>query len=62
METRRKKQTQRQKNLFTLGGFVIVVTNTPLNLPSKYFKTLCVPCIIIQNQAWQSSLKFDWDQ
>ena len=31
METRRKKQTQRQrqKNLFTMtsGGFVIVVTN-----------------------------------
>ena len=31
METRRKKQTQRQKNLFTSGGFVIVVTNTSLN-------------------------------
>ena len=29
METRRKKQTQRQKNLFTMtsGGFVIVVRN-----------------------------------
>ena len=29
METRRKKQTQRKKNLFTMtsGGFVIVVRN-----------------------------------
>ena len=33
METRKKKQTQRQKNLFTVtsGGFVIVVTNNSLN-------------------------------
>ena len=32
METRRKKQTQTQKNLFTKtsGGFVIVVTNNSL--------------------------------
>ena len=35
METKRKKQKQRQrqKNLFTMtsGGFVILVTNNPLN-------------------------------
>ena len=37
METRRKtdtdRQTQRQKNLFTMtsGGFMIVVTNNSLN-------------------------------
>ena len=33
MDTRIKKQTQRQKNVFpmTLGGFVIVVTNNSLN-------------------------------
>ena len=33
METKRKKQKQRQKNLFTMtsGGFVIVVTNNSLN-------------------------------
>ena len=33
MKTRRKKQTQRQKNLFpmTSGGFVIVVTNDSFN-------------------------------
>ena len=33
METGRKKQTKRQKNLFTMtsGGFVIVVTNNSLN-------------------------------
>ena len=33
METRRKKQTQRQKNLFTMtsGGFMIVVTNNSLS-------------------------------
>ena len=37
METRRKKQTQRPKNLFimALGGFVIIVTNNSLN-DSKY--------------------------
>jgi hypothetical protein len=37
METRRKKQTERQKNLFTMtaAGFVIVVTNNSLN-DSKY--------------------------
>ena len=33
METKRKKQTQRQKNLtnMTSGGFVMVVTNNSLN-------------------------------
>ena len=37
METRRNKQTHRQKNLFTMtsGGFVIAVTNNSLN-DSKY--------------------------
>ena len=37
METQRKKQRQRQKNVFTVnsGGFVIVVTNNSLN-DSKY--------------------------
>ena len=37
METRRKKQTQRQKNLFTSGGSVIVVTNNSFN-DSKLFR------------------------
>ena len=49
MKTRRKKQTQRQKNSFTLtsGGFVIVITNNSLNgskqhqsLPRNYLKEL----------------------
>ena len=33
MEKRRKKQTKRQKNLFTMtsGGFVIVVRNNSFN-------------------------------
>ena len=33
METGRKKQTQKQKNLSTMtsGGFMIVVTNNSLN-------------------------------
>ena len=33
METQRKKQTQRQKIVFTMtsGGFVIVVRNNSLN-------------------------------
>ena len=33
METRRKKQRQRQKNLFTLtlGGFMMIATNNSLN-------------------------------
>ena len=37
METQRKKQTQRQKNVFTMtsGGFVIAVRNNSLN-DSKY--------------------------
>ena len=44
MKTRRKKQTQRHKNLITRtsGVFVIVVTNNSLNdsLPFKYLKDL----------------------
>ena len=34
MEIGRNKQTQRQKNLFTMtsGGFMIVVTNNSLNV------------------------------
>ena len=37
METRRKKQTQRQKDLFTMtsGGFVIVVRNNSF-IDNKY--------------------------
>ena len=33
METQKKKQTQRQKNIFTMnpGGFVIAVRNNSLN-------------------------------
>ena len=33
METGRKKQTQKQKNLFTMtsGGFVIIVKNNSFN-------------------------------
>ena len=33
METKRKKQTQRQKNVFTMtsGGFVIAVINNSFN-------------------------------
>ena len=50
METQRKKQTQRQKNVFimTSVGFVIAVRNNSLidskwhslGLPSNYFKGL----------------------
>ena len=44
METRRKKQTlrQRQENLFTLilGDFMIAVENNYLSLPNNYFKDL----------------------
>ena len=48
MKTRRKKQTQRQKNIFTItsGGFGTVVTNNSFKIDSKqpllsdYFKGL----------------------
>ena len=50
METKRKKQTKRQKTVLTMisGGFVITIRNNSLNavnnilysLPSNYFKDL----------------------
>ena len=39
MKTRGKKQTKRQKNLFTMtsGGFTIVVTNNSSNDSKQHF-------------------------
>ena len=44
METQRKKQTYRQKNLFTMisGGFMIPVRNNSLNDSIAFFRAYLV--------------------
>jgi hypothetical protein len=52
METRRKKQTQRQKKLFTMTSRGLVTVNSILqSLPSNYFKDLSM----VQHRACSTS-------
>ena len=60
MQTQRKKQTQRQKNVFamTSGGFVIVVRNNSFilySLPINYLKGLSTEFPIFLRMVWQIS-------